>query len=83
MPEEDRRKLDCKAFKGTMDGIHLRLFVDGLLGRRTEDPLLLLEDKQSAISFANNSILSDRTKHIDFKYHFLKDHVQAGTVQLK
>eukprot|EP00873_Tetraselmis_striata_P034725 jgi/Tetstr1/454989/TSEL_041849.t1 len=70
----------CMALK---DGIHLRLLVDELLGRRTEEPLLLVEDNQSAISFANNSIINDRTKHIDVKYHFLKDHVHAGTVQLK
>eukprot|EP00873_Tetraselmis_striata_P010695 jgi/Tetstr1/430959/TSEL_020714.t1 len=63
------------------DGIHLRLLVDERLGRCTEETLLLLEDNQPAISLANNIIISYKTKHI-VKYHFLKDHVQADTVQL-
>lgn len=42
-----------------------------------------MEDNQSAISYSNNNIISDRTKHIDVKWHFVKDHVQRGTVKLQ
>jgi hypothetical protein len=27
-------------------------------------------------------MVSDKTKHIDLKFHFLKDHVEKGTVRL-
>jgi hypothetical protein len=27
--------------------------------------------------------LSEKTKHIDLKYHFVKDHVQLGTIKLR
>jgi hypothetical protein len=27
--------------------------------------------------------VSERTKHIDLKYHFVKDHVQHGTIKLR
>lgn len=39
-------------------------------------------DNQSAIAVAKNPIQSQRTKHIDIKYHFLRDMVQTGRVQV-
>jgi len=32
------------------------------------------EDSQGAISYAHNAVISKRTKHIDVKWHFVKDH---------
>jgi hypothetical protein len=41
------------------------------------------EDNQSAIAFSHNAVVSEKTKHIDLKWHFLKDHVEHGTVRLR
>lgn len=32
----------------------------------------------SAINLSKNSILHSKTKHIEIRYHFLRDHVQKG-----
>jgi hypothetical protein len=41
------------------------------------------EDNQSAIAYSQNALVSEKTKHIDLKWHFLKDHVEHGTVRLR
>jgi hypothetical protein len=40
-------------------------------------------DNQSAISVAKNGVRSDRTKHVDVKYHFVTESVESGEVVLK
>lgn len=39
------------------------------------DPLTVWGDNQSAIKLAENEMVNDRSKHIDVRYHFLRDHV--------
>jgi hypothetical protein len=38
----------------------------------------LLCDNESAIRMADNPIEHSRTKHIDIRHHFLRDHQQRG-----
>jgi KUP system potassium uptake protein len=40
------------------------------------------EDNQSAIAYPLNALVSETTKHIGLKWHFLKDHVEQGTIKL-
>jgi len=44
---------------------------------------ILFGDNQSAQSLSKNGIKSERTKHIDIKYHFVTDEVVRGNVQLR
>ena len=39
-------------------------------------------DNQSALALANNPICHQRSKHIDVKYHFIRDEVERGNVKL-
>jgi hypothetical protein len=39
-------------------------------------------DSTSAISFAKNPVLHSKTKHIDVRYHFLRDNVEKGKIAL-
>ena len=39
-------------------------------------------DSTSAIAITNNPILHSRTKHIDVRYHFIRDHVMHVKVEL-
>nr|GEU36419.1 ribonuclease H-like domain-containing protein [Tanacetum cinerariifolium] len=39
-------------------------------------------DSKSAIAISCNSVQYTRTKHIDVRYHFIKDHVEKGTIEL-
>jgi hypothetical protein len=42
----------------------------------------LLCDKESAIRMADNPVEHSRTKHIDIRYHFLRDHQQKGDIEI-
>jgi hypothetical protein len=42
----------------------------------------LLCDNESAIKHENNPVQHSRTKHIDIRYHFLRDHEAKGDVEL-
>ncbi|GKA51107.1 hypothetical protein Tco_0744303 [Tanacetum coccineum] len=39
-------------------------------------------DSKSAIAISCNSVQHSRTRHIDIRYHFIKEHVKKGTVEL-
>nr|GEZ84549.1 retrovirus-related Pol polyprotein from transposon TNT 1-94 [Tanacetum cinerariifolium] len=39
-------------------------------------------DSKSAIAISYNPIQHSRTKHIDVRYHFIKEHVEKGTIEL-
>ena len=40
-------------------------------------------DNTSAISVTKNPIQHSKTKHIEIRYHFIRDHVQKGDVVIK
>jgi hypothetical protein len=42
----------------------------------------LMCDSTSAISVAKNPVLHSRTKHIEVRYHFLRDNVEKGNIDL-
>nr|GEY33742.1 hypothetical protein [Tanacetum cinerariifolium] len=39
-------------------------------------------DSKSAIAISCNPVQHSRTKHIAFRYHFIKEHVEKGTIEL-
>ncbi|KAI3771819.1 hypothetical protein L6452_02988 [Arctium lappa] len=39
-------------------------------------------DSKSAISIIANPIQHSKTKHIDVRYHFIKDHVEKGNIEM-
>ena len=48
------------------------------------DPITLLMDAKSAIALAKNPMHHKRSKHIDVKYHWLREHTyESGTVNLE
>jgi len=40
-------------------------------------------DNQPAIALAKNHVLHDQSKHIDIKFHFLRDCVDGGRIILE
>jgi hypothetical protein len=45
-------------------------------------PSALSTDSNSAIELANNPKINDRSKHIDIAYHFTRERVEDGTLNL-
>ncbi|GJT55249.1 retrovirus-related pol polyprotein from transposon TNT 1-94 [Tanacetum coccineum] len=39
-------------------------------------------ENTSAIAILNNLVLHSRTKHIDIRYHFIRDHILKGDIEL-
>ncbi|OIW02120.1 hypothetical protein TanjilG_26660 [Lupinus angustifolius] len=51
---------------------------------RTEGECLLLKvDNKSAINLAKNPVAHGRSKHIETRFHFLRDQVCKGRVRLE
>ncbi|GKE61132.1 hypothetical protein Tco_1511499 [Tanacetum coccineum] len=42
----------------------------------------IYHDSKSAVSLSYNSVQHSRTKHIAICYHFIKEHVKKGTIEL-
>ena len=43
----------------------------------------LLCDNESAVKLTNNPVQHSRTKHIDIRHHFLRDHVAKNNISLE
>ncbi|GJZ75382.1 hypothetical protein Tco_0639847, partial [Tanacetum coccineum] len=46
------------------------------------DKVPIFCDNTSAISISNNLVLHSKTKHIDIRYHFIRDHILKGEIEL-
>ena len=44
--------------------------------------MIIYEDNQSTICLVKNQQVHGRTKHIDIKYHFVQDLVEAGRIKV-
>ena len=53
------------------------------LGLRSEKPSLIIGDNQGTIALSKNGVKSERTKHVDVKFHFITEEVNKKTVELK
>ena len=46
-------------------------------------PTVIYYDNQSCIQLSENPVFHDRSKHIEVRYHFIRDYVQRGAVELQ
>jgi hypothetical protein len=67
----------------TKEAIHIRQILSELFTRHVSGTTTIWEDNQSCIAYSLNALVSGKTKHIDMKYHFVKDHVRLGTIKLR
>jgi len=61
----------------------LQLLKDMDLGIAVNETVVLNVDNQSAVALVKNPMFHQRSKHIDIRYHFVRDEVQNGNVQLQ
>jgi hypothetical protein len=65
------------------EAIHIQQMLSEILCRPVSETTTISEENQSRIAYSQNALVSEKTKHIDMKYHFVKDHVQLGTMKLR
>ena len=63
------------------EAIHLRNLLEEL-GCSQNESIMIGEDNQSCIKMCENPVMQKRTKHIDCKYHFIRERVEDGTVKI-
>ena len=48
------------------------------IGQQPADATVIHEDNQSAILLAKNHVCHSKIKHIDVRYHFVREEMQCG-----
>nr|GFA13672.1 retrovirus-related Pol polyprotein from transposon TNT 1-94 [Tanacetum cinerariifolium] len=85
------KKQDCTALStAEAEYVSLSACCAQVLWMRTQltdygfhfNKILIYCDSKSAIAISCNPVQHSRTKHIDVRYHFIKDHVEKGTIKL-
>jgi hypothetical protein len=64
------------------EAIWLRKLLTGLFDQELE-PTVIYCDNQSCIKLSENPVFHDRSKHIEIRYHFIRDRIQKGAVKLQ
>jgi hypothetical protein len=64
------------------EAIWLRKLLTGLFDQELE-PTMIHCDNQSCIKLSENPVFHDRSKHIEIRYHFIRDRVLKGAVKLQ
>ena len=67
--------------QGLCELFWLKIILDDLR-IKWDGPMKLYCDKKSPINIAHNPIQHDRTKHIEFDRHFIKENLEEGVVCL-
>jgi hypothetical protein len=70
------------ASMASCEAIWLRKLLAGLFDQEL-DPTVIYCDNQSCIKLSENPVFHDRSKHIEIRYHFIRDRVQKGAVKLQ
>lgn len=63
--------------EGCQETIWLRRLLEDF-NEKQSDPTVILEDNQSCLKVAGNEKFSKRTKHIDTKFHFVKNYQEEN-----
>jgi hypothetical protein len=63
-------------------GVWLARLMTELLGKAATVPVILV-DNRSAISLVKNPVLHDRSKHIETRYHFIRECAEWGLITVE
>jgi len=67
--------------KAIKEAIWLKAFLGEIAS--LDDPIRIFCDNQSFIHLTNDQMFYERTKHIDIRYHFVRDVISEGNVLVK
>ena len=70
------------ACAATQESLWLAMLLEQM-GIEVSKPIVLKEDNQACIDFSKNPGNHKRSKHIDCRYHFVRERVASGDVVLQ
>jgi hypothetical protein len=70
------------ACSASCEAIWLRKLLTGLFDLEMEATVILC-DNQSCIKVMENPVFHDKSKHIEIRYHYIRDMVQRGALKLQ
>ncbi|MFS7992379.1 putative RNA-directed DNA polymerase [Helianthus anomalus] len=70
------------ATSAACQALWLRSLISDLTGKEAEKVLLMV-DNESAIALMKNPVFHGRSKHIDTKYHFIRECVEREQIEVK
>ncbi|GJT20564.1 retrovirus-related pol polyprotein from transposon TNT 1-94 [Tanacetum coccineum] len=85
------KKPDCTALStAKAEYVSLSICYAQVIWMRTQltdygfyfNKILIYYDSKSAIAISCNPVQHSRTKYIDVRYHFIKEHIEKGTIEL-
>ena len=68
--------------EASQEGIWIRRLLEDFEGKTTGMPLMY-EDNQSCLKLLDDKMFNNRTKHIDTKYHFIRDMKQQQLMEYR
>jgi hypothetical protein len=71
------------ASSAACQGLWLGRLLTDLMMKKEVEPVVLRIDNQSAIALCKNPVFHERTKHIEIRYHFIRDCVEAGSIDVQ
>ncbi|CAM9967793.1 unnamed protein product [Sphacelaria rigidula] len=69
---------ECMFFRSVPSSLRPRV----VLGRQVEYDIVLYEDNEGAKALADKPFSSGHSKHIDVRWHFIRDLVRTGAVKI-
>ena len=69
-------------YSATQEAIWLRFLLKGLK-YCAEIATTMFQENQGCVALANNPVYHSRTKHIDIKFHFLREKVASAVIALE
>lgn len=67
--------------EATKEAIWIRTFLEEL-GFKQQGAMEILNDNQGCLALAKNPVQHKRMKHIDLRYHFIRQNVENGDIEL-
>jgi hypothetical protein len=63
-------------------GVWMSRLMEEMLGKESDTPLLYVDNK-AAISLIKNLVMHDRSKHIEIRFHYIRECSERGLIKVE
>jgi hypothetical protein len=78
--------MECEYIGGTnaaQEVVFLRKLYSSITGKEIDTPTPIYTDSEAALNHTKNNVNHQRTKHIDTRYHYIREVQAAGLINLQ